>query len=143
MTTYESEIKTISSNEEMVFGVLSNLNNLQKFQDKVPQTDKVKDLTFDADSCTFVVDGIGKIGFRIVEREPFKTIKLTSENSPVPLNVWVQLKSVSENETAMKLTLKADLPAMIKMMVDKKLKEGINMVAELLVKALNTPNPSR
>jgi hypothetical protein len=137
MTTYESEIKTISSNEEMVFGILSDLNNLQKFQEKVPKTDKVKDLTFDADSCTFWVDGFGKIGFKIIEREAFKTIKLTSENAPVQLNVWVQLKSISENETALKLTLKADLPAMIKMMVDKKLKEGINMVADLLVQALN------
>ncbi len=138
MTTYESEIKTISSNEEMVFGVLSNLNNLQKFEQRIPQTDKIKDLKFDSDSCSFLVDGIGKIGFRITEREPFKTIKLTSENAPVQLTVWVQLKFVSENETAMKLTLKADLPAMIKMMVDKKLKEGVDMVAELLTKTLNT-----
>jgi len=61
MTTYESDIKTISSNEEMVFSILSNLNNLQKFQESVAQTDKIKDLKFDADSCTFVVDGIGKI----------------------------------------------------------------------------------
>ncbi|MEI7503805.1 MAG: SRPBCC family protein [Paludibacter sp.] len=138
MTTYESDIKTISSNEEMVFGILSDLNNLQKFQERVPQTDKVKDLQFDSDSCTFVVDGFGKIGFKIVEREPFKTIKLASENAPVQLTVWVQLKHISDNETAMKLTLKADLPAMIKMMVDKKLKEGINVVADLLAKALNT-----
>lgn len=137
MTTYESDIKTISSNEEMVFSILSNLNNLQKFQESVAQTDKIKDLQFDADSCTFVVDGIGKIGFKIAEREPFKTIKLISENSPVLLTVWVQLKSISAVETGMKLTLKADLPAMIKMMVDKKLKEGINMVADLLSKALN------
>lgn len=138
MTTYESDIKTISSNEEVVFGILSDLNNLQKFQESVPQTDKVKDLTFDTDSCTFIVDGFGKIGFKIIEREPFKTIKLASENAPVQLTVWIQLKAISGNETAMKLTLKADLPAMIKMMVDKKLKEGINMVAEVLTKALSS-----
>ncbi|MFA6581921.1 MAG: SRPBCC family protein, partial [Paludibacter sp.] len=39
--------------------------------------------------------------------------------------------------TAMKLTLKAELPMMIKMMVDKKLKEGINKVADLLAKGLS------
>jgi len=110
---------------------------LEKFQENVAQTNKVKDITFDTDSCTLVVDGFGKIGFRSTDREPFKTIKLLSENSPVPLTVWVQLKSISADETGMKLTLKADLPAMIKMMVDKKLKEGINMVAEMLSKALN------
>lgn len=138
MTTYESEIKTISSKEEMVFGILSDLNNLQKFQESAPATDKVKDLKFDADSCSFVVDGFGRIGFRIIEREEFKTIKLTSENAPVQLDVWIQLKGVTENSTAIKLTLKAELPSMIKLMVDKKLKEGINIVADVLANALNS-----
>ena len=137
MTTYESDIKTISSNEEVVFGILSNLNNLEKLQDNKSLTDKAKDLQFDAESCSFLVDGFGKVGFRIIEREPFKTIKLVSENTPVEINVWIQLKKETEDKTHMKLTMKAELPTMIKMMVDKKLKEGINMVADVLVKALS------
>lgn len=137
MTTYESDIKTISSNEEVVFGILSDLNNLQKLQENPALNDKVKNLTFDADSCSFTVEPVGKVGFRIIEREPFKTIKLTSENSPIAINLWIQLKATSDNQTAMKLTLKADLPMMIKMMVDKKLKEGINTIADLLAKTLS------
>ena len=140
MTTYESVIKTISSGEEVVFGILSDLKNLEKLQDNPSLNDKAKDLVFDSDSCSFAVEGFGKMGFRIVEREPFKTIKMVSENAPVEINVWIQLKAVTENETAMKLTLKADLPMMIKMMVDKKLQEGLNSIAELLAKTL-TPNP--
>jgi hypothetical protein len=137
MTTYESDIKTISSSEEVVFGILSDLNNIQKLKDNPALADKAKDIQFDTDSCSFAVEGFGKIGFRIIEREPFKTIKLVTENAPVQVNVWIQLKQVSENDTRMKLTLKADLPAMIKMMVDKKIKEGINMVADMLAQALN------
>lgn len=137
MTTYESDIKTISSNEEVVFGLLSDLNNLQKIKENPEFTSKVKDLQFDADSCSFVVDGLGKMGFRIVEREQFKTIKLASEHAPVEVNVWIQLKQITGNETAMKLTMKAELPTMIKMMVDKKLKEGINAIAEILAKTVS------
>jgi hypothetical protein len=137
MTTYESDIKTISSSEEVVFGVLSDLNNLKNIQNQTPAINTIKDLQFDADSCSFNVEGFGKIGFRIIEREPFKTIKLVSENAPFQVNIWVQLKMVDNNQTALKLTLKVDIPMMIKMMVDKKLKEGINMIADLLVKALN------
>jgi hypothetical protein len=136
MTTYESDIKTISSNEEVVFGILTDLNNLKKLQEIKDLTGKVNDLQFDSDSCSFYVEGFGKLGFRIIEREPFKTVKFESENAPFQVNVWVQLNQVAENETAIKLTLNADLPMMIKLMVDKKLKEGINMVADLLVKAL-------
>jgi len=137
MTTYESDIKAISSNEEMVFGILSDLKNLEKLQDNPSLKDKAKDLLFDTDSCSFVVEGFGKMGFRIVEREPFKTIKLVSEKTPVEVNVWIQLKQTADNETAMRLTLKAKLPMMIKMMVDKKLKKGINAIADVLAKTLN------
>ena len=83
------------------------------------------------------MEGYGRVGFRIIEREPFKTIKLESENSPIHINVWIQLKQVAENDTKMKLTLSAELPAMIKMMLDSKLKSGINSVADVLAKALS------
>ena len=137
MTTYESDIKTISSNEEVVFNILSDLNNLKDILDQTAITGKVKDLQFQSDSFSFVVDGFGKMGFRIVESEPFKTIKLQSEHAPVEINVWIQLVQGAENDTQMKLTLKADLPTMIKMMMDKKLKEGINLIADVLAKALS------
>jgi hypothetical protein len=137
MTTYESDIKTISSNGEVVFGILSDLTNLKAIIDQTSLTDKVKDLQFQPDSCSFNVEGFGKMGFKIIEREPFKTIKLQSENAPVELNVWIQLVQKADNDTQMKLTLKSDLPVMIKMMIDKKLKEGINVIADMLAKALS------
>jgi len=137
MTTYESDVKTISSNEEVVFGILSDLNNLKKILDNSPSTDKVKDLQFETDSCSFAVEGFGRVGFRIIEREPFKTIKLHSEQAPVDVNIWIQLLQKAENDTQLKLTLKAELPAMIKMMIDKKLKDGINLIADVLAKALS------
>jgi len=141
MTTYESDIKAISSSEEVVFNILSDLSNFQNLQDlNAEDQEKISgmlnDVQFDADSCSFSVQGIGRIGFRIIEREPFKTIKLQSENSPIAVHAWIQLKQVAENDTRMKLTLKADLPMMIKMMADKKLKEGINLVADGLAQAL-------
>jgi len=137
MTTYESDIKTISSSEEMVFGILSDLNNLDKLTENQLLNDKLKNLKFDTDSCSFDVEGLGTLGFRIIEREPHTTIKFESEHAPVHVNVWIQLKQVAENDTRMKLTLKADIPTMIKMLVDKKLKEGINTIADAIAVALN------
>lgn len=137
MTTYESDIKTISSNEEMVFGILADMNNLKKLENLPEIQDKIKNLEFDSDKCSFEIDGFGKVGFRIIEREPFKTIKFAGENVPVEINAWIQLKKLAENDTRLKLTLKAELPAMIKMMVDKKLKEGINAIADVLARNLS------
>ena len=135
--TYESDIKTIFSSEKVVFAVLSDLNNLQKLRDKLPENDTVKDLQFDVDSCSFSVQGVGKIGFRITRRDPTNTIVFAVENTMITANAWIQLKQVAENDTRMKLTLKAELPQMMKMLVDKKLKEGINMIAEKLAEGLS------
>lgn len=142
MTTYESDVKTISSSGEVVFNILSNLTNFSNLQNMNPDaqgkmSEMLKDIEFDADSCRFSVEGIGRVGFRITERDPFKTIKLEAENSPIAVNGWVQLVEVSENDTRLKLTLKAEMPMMIKMMADGKLKKGINTIADALVQFLN------
>lgn len=137
MTTYESDIKTISSSEEVVFDILNDLSNLKKIGDIDGIKDKVENFTFDKDSINFNIDMFGKVGFKIIEREPNKTIKFESENSPVPVNMWIQLKQRADKDTKMKLTIKADVPSMLKMMIDKKMKEGINMMADMIAEALN------
>ena len=138
MTTYESDIKTITSNQEVVYNTLSDLTNLKKLQDNPELIDKVKDMEFDRDSCSLNIEGIGKVGFKIIEREPFQTIKLESDHAMIHVNIWIQLKQIELNDTRMKLTLKAEIPAMIKMMVGKKLQEGINKVADFIAVGLSS-----
>ena len=137
MTTYESELKTISSSEEVVFNILSDLNNLGKLNDNTSLTDKIKDLEFDTDSCSFAVNGFGRVGLRIIERTPLNNIKMASENAPVSFNIDIYIHQIAENQTTLQLMLNAKLPAMIKMMVGNKLQEGVNAIADLLAKSLN------
>jgi len=131
MTEFVSEIKTIPHNEADIFDMLSDLSNLERMKDKIPQ-EKISDFTFDKDSCSFSVSPIGKIKFSIVEREPNKTIKFKADESPIDVTMWIQLKQVDENDTKMKLTLKAELNPFIKLMVSKPVQEGINKVADVL-----------
>lgn len=139
MTTYESDIKTISSSEEVVFGILSDLSHLEGLKELPNAPVQLKEAEFDTDSCRFKVDGLGTIGLRIIDREPYKTIKFETENLPMmTFNAWIQLKQVAEDDTRMKLTLKAELPAMVKMMLDKKLKEGINKAADVIAQSINS-----
>ena len=137
MTTYESELKTISSSEEVVFNILSDLNNLGKLNDNTSLTDKIKDLEFDTDSCSFAVNGFGRVGLRIIERTPLNNIKMASENAPVSFNIDIYIHQIAENQTTLQLMLNAKLPTMIKMMVGNKLQEGVNAIADLLAKSLN------
>jgi len=131
MTEFTSEVKTIPYSEAKVYEMLSDLNNLEKMKDQIPQ-DKVKDFSFDADSCSFSVSPVGKIRFHVVDREPFKTIKFAVDQAPIDVNMWIQLKEVEPGVTKMKLTLKADLNPFLKPMLSKPLQDGVNKVADVL-----------
>lgn len=131
MTTFESQVKTINASQENVFGKFSDMSNLEAIKDRIPQ-DKVQDFSCDTDSVHFSVNPIGKLGIRIIEREPYKTIKFESEDSPIKFNVWIQLISVSANETKAKITLKADINMFLKPMVSKPLQEAIDKMADAM-----------
>ena len=128
---FVSEIKRIPHKAEHIYGMLSDLSNLERVKDRIP-AGKVKDFTFDSDSCSVSVDPVGKICFQIVEREPNQLIKFATTNSPIPLHLWIQLREVAEADTCMKLTVGAELNPFIKQMVAKPLQEAIDKMAEVL-----------
>lgn len=131
MTKFESEIKTIHRDSATIFNKLSDLSNLEQIKDQIPQ-DKLKDVEFDTDSLRFSVDPVGKIGLRIIEREPHKTIKFQSEKAPIDFFVWIQLKEAGDNDTKMKITLQAELNIFIKGMVSKPLQEAVDKLADMI-----------
>ena len=117
---FVSEVKQIPHNDERIFTMLSDLSNLERIKDRIPQ-DKIKNFEFDSDTCSFAVDPVGKITFQIVEREPNKLIKFTTTNSPVPLFLWIQLKQV-----------RADLNPFLKPMVSKPLQEAVDKISTVI-----------
>ncbi|GHT73865.1 polyketide cyclase [Bacteroidia bacterium] len=131
MTELTSEIKTLPYNQEQVYRVLSNLENLERIKDKISY-DKITNFTFDKDSCSFSTQPIGKVRFSIVERDAPKTIKFAADESPIEVNMWIQLAGLHENETKMKLTIKANLNPFLKPMLSKPLQDGMNKIADIL-----------
>jgi len=138
---YISDVKIIRHNQEIIYNYLSNFDNLSKYinegllgkmLEKIPQI-KITSFESDADSCRFKISGMGLAEVRIVEREPVKTIKISSSGSlPITIVFWIQLLPVDVYETKLRLVLNADMSMMIKMMVNKKLEEGINKLADML-----------
>ena len=143
---YESEVKYIASQQECVYNHLSNLKNLEPLFDPTrlselkkqhPETPDIKLDNFraTADECSFSINPVGTIGVHIIEREPSKLIKLSGNKSvPFQINCWIQLLPINESNCKVKITLHADLSPMIKMLVGKHLKEGVNQIAEALSK---------
>lgn len=131
MTKFESAVKVIPASQKAVYEKLSDLSNLEKVKDRLPQ-DKVKNLSFDAETLSIEVPPVGKIVLQIVEKEPCKCIKFATTTSPLPFNLWIQIVPVTETECKMKLTIGMELNPFMKIMVQKPLQEGLEKMAETL-----------
>jgi carbon monoxide dehydrogenase subunit G len=123
----ESKVGKKADTDEQIYNFLTNFDN---FKDLIPP-DKVTDWESDETSCTFTVEPLGKTGFQILEKEPFKLIKLSSKDqTQYDFKFWIQLKALSENETAIKLTMDVDINPMMAMMAKGPLKKFLDTLVE-------------
>ncbi|HHU25616.1 MAG TPA: SRPBCC family protein [Bacteroidales bacterium] len=133
MTEYVSEVKQIPHGDATVFGVLSNLRNLEQVREWLPM-DGMGGFTFDDDAVSFRVDPVGEVTFRVVERQPNKLLKFQAERLPLPVYLWVQLAGKSETDTRLRVTVRAEMNPLIKGMVDKPLREALEKLSDGLSK---------
>jgi hypothetical protein len=131
MTKFESSIKQIPYPVENVYRNISDLSNLERVRDRVPQ-DKLQDFQFDSDSVQVSVSPVGTIKLRICDREENKCVKFETEQSPLPFNLWIQVLPVDSANSKMKVTVQADIPFMLKGMVSGPLQDGVEKIAEAL-----------
>lgn len=133
---FESNVKHVPYSQERVYNKLSDLNNLEGVRERLNEVKdkldgKLEDMSFDRDSITLKVQGIN-LTLRIIEREPLKCIKFEGDKSPVPLNLWIQILPVTEEEAKMKVTIRAEVNMFMKAMVSKPLQEGVEKLADML-----------
>lgn len=131
-TKYESKITSANCSAQQIYRVISNLQNLERVRDKIPQ-DKIQEMEIEPDCIRLKVDGLAQIiTIAIVDKIENDTVKFGAEGVPMDANFWIQLKEVSPVDTRIKLTLKADIPTMFKMMIGGKIQTGLDQAAEML-----------
>lgn len=136
--------KTVRINR-MSADVFAFLSDLSLFSQAIPK-DKVEDWNATPDECTFKVKGM-QMGIRIIEREPYKTVKFTGNLAfPSEFFLWIQLKEVAAYDTRMRIVLHAKLNMVMKMLLKGKIQNGIDQMAEQIANAFNgvapTPPPN-
>jgi carbon monoxide dehydrogenase subunit G len=131
MTKFESSIKQVPYSQADVYRNISDLSNLEKVRDRIPE-DKLQSFSFDNDTVSVSVDPVGQIALRIIEREEPKCVKFETTQSPMPFNLWVQVLPVTEDSSKLKVTVKADIPFMLKGMVSGPLQDGVEKIADAL-----------
>lgn len=128
---FESSVKLIPYPQEAVYRNISDLRNLDKVRDRVPE-DKINDFSYDEDTVSLNVAPVGELKLRICDREEPKCVKFETVQSPVPFNVWIQVLPVDDNSSKMKITVKAELNPFIKGMIEKPIQDGVEKIADAL-----------
>jgi len=148
-TKIVSEIKTIPNHVNSVYAFLSDFRKIAKVfelasenpevqakieaetKKKMNFKDQIEHWEATEDNCSFVIKSFGEAGLQFVEKEENKSLKLTGYGrSPFEFYFWIQLIEKGPYETKVRLTVHAELNAMMKMMLKKKLEKGINQLAE-------------
>lgn len=123
-----SKVVKISSSDQRIFVFWSDLRNIPRMIP--PNADAQVNAT--EDTCTVTAKGMTFV-VKILEKEEYKLIKLgTEEGTKMGFTAWLQLKSLSEYETAARITIHADVPLLMRPMLKGKLTEGINRLADAL-----------
>lgn len=150
LSKFESEVKHMYQNVQIVYERFSDLRNLEalkerindpavaaKIAEQVP-ADKLEEAKKQLEAVTFERDSlqmatpVGEIKLCIVERDEPKCIKFASENSPIPLYLWIQLLPVADYETKMRVTVGAEVNFFMKGMVSKPLQQAADGLANIL-----------
>ena len=149
---YVSQVKDIPYAQETVFNKMADLRNLETIREKFSDPsfcqqmegqlgkDKIDEVRTRLDSLSFsqynmTADSpIGRLTLAIIERDIPKCIKFEAQGAPIPLTMWVQLLPNGDSACKMRITLRAELNMFIRHMVEGKLQQGVEQIAEMLAR---------
>ncbi|MCH5331315.1 MAG: polyketide cyclase [Alistipes sp.] len=133
MAEYESKQQQILLPADAVYTVISRMDNLTP-----ALQDKVEEWQADENHCSFKAKGF-TVKLQIIDKEQPKYVKITGDDGGVPIdfNFWIQLHSVSECDTRIRLVLHADLNMMMKMMIGGKIKPALDQMVENIAQTFN------
>ena len=130
MEQIHSNEKEIAAPQRVVFDVLSNVDNLTRLKERIPE-DKLEDVVIGEDSISYK-SPMGLVTLKLAEKEPNKTIKYTTVQSPLPFDMWVQLLPVTGSQCKMRITVGLNMNSFMMAMVRKPLTDAVEKIAGLL-----------
>ncbi|MBO7552945.1 MAG: SRPBCC family protein [Bacteroidaceae bacterium] len=130
MEQIHSSEKEITAPQRVVFDVLSNVDNLTRLKERIPE-DKLQDVVIGEDSISYK-SPMGMVTLKMVEKEPNKTIKYSTVQSPLPFDMWVQLLPITGSQCKMRVTVGLNMNSFMMAMVRKPLTDAVEKIAGLL-----------
>ncbi|MDD7455043.1 MAG: hypothetical protein PUK70_02150 [Bacteroidales bacterium] len=129
-TNINSKHGIVSKQPAELYMAFADLRNFLQF---IPEVNR-GDVTADYDTITATVQGF-KIGIMIKERTPYSRIDFIDDGAPFQFNGSLHFDAAASDpyKTDFYIEFSADLNLMMKMLLGKKLKEGMDKVVDALV----------
>lgn len=131
MTTFESRTGSVNESAEKIYAFITDMRNFKRF---LPEG-KVENWVAGRENCSFEVPPVGKVSLRIISSEEFSVVKYGGDGlNNTEFFLWVQVKELKPGDSRVKITIKAELNPVLKMMASGPLNDFL----EKLVKGMET-----
>ena len=126
MTRIESQQIAINKSAEEIYNFIINFNNFEKL---MPSS--VEDLETTEDTCSFSIKGMPNIHLKIGNKTPFTNVSMVADGGQIEFKLTCSLET-DGNSCKAQLFFEAELNMMMKMMVEKPIKNFLNILADRL-----------
>ena len=125
LAKFESRIGKVKQDSELIFSYITDMRNFQQF---LPG-DSLSNWQAEKESCEFEISPVGKARLKIVDTEANKMVKYEGDGlNNTNFFLWVQLNELKPKDTRVKITIKADLNPMLKLMAAKPIKDFLEKI---------------
>ena len=133
MATFTSKPTIVDSPAATVAEKFSDLSAMQKVLDQIPADERAKigDIALTPDSIVMKTPQVGDITLKVTQRTP-ERVTLTAMGSPVPMNLSVNIKPLSDTQTELTTSMDVEIPAFLKPMVGGTLQKAVAQFGQLM-----------
>lgn len=127
MLKLSSKTGTAKANQEKVFNYLTDFRN---FTHLMP-SEKIDDLEVTKDTVKFSLPGLGLVGLKLAEKDPFKKLIIDAiEGTAADFTFRVFIDPDGENQSKIFLQLDANLNMFVEMMAKNPLQHFLDLMID-------------
>lgn len=121
----DSKKTVINATSAKTFGLVSNFNN---FGSSLPE--EVKNWQSTESQCSFEINGMAKISIEIIDKKEFSSITFkATANQPIGMVIVGNIEDKGDS-CVVSISIDADVPMALSMMVKKPLEKFVNMLVD-------------
>ncbi len=135
MATFKSKPTLINKPTQAVSDKFSDLSQMQAILDQLGEEERAKigDIKLTRDKILISTQQVGDISFEVTERTSERVV-FAAVGSPVPLNLVIDLKAISDESTELTTTMDVEIPVFLKPMIGGAMQKAVDQFGELMQK---------